>query len=276
MDFLNLDPLIRLALREDIGRGDLTTDSIVTWTGDSPMTARVLAKQPLVVAGWPVFLRTFELLGEVQAEVQVAEGEFCSGGLIGVLRGSASILLRGERVALNLLQRCSGIASQTRKWVELAAGSPVRLLDTRKTTPLWRALDKYAVRQGGGHNHRMGLDDAVLIKENHVQLAQGLSAAVEACRKQVSHLSKIEVEVQTLDQLREAISLGVEVVMLDNMSPTEVREAVRINAGRCLLEASGGIREDNLEAYAATGVDYISLGALTHSFHSSDISMLLE
>ena len=275
MDFLNLDPLIRSALQEDVGRGDLTTEAVAA-VGDRTMVARVLAKEPLVVAGWPVFARVFSLLGDVAAESRVSEGAVFEGGVLGQLAGPASTLLTGERVALNFLQRCCGIASQTREWVNLVQAYPVRLLDTRKTTPLLRSLEKYAVRMGGGFNHRMGLDDAVLIKENHIRLAGGLSEAVVACRTRVSHLCKIEVEVQTLDQLEEALSLAVEIVMLDNFSPAQAREAVEKVGGRCLIEASGGITRENLLEYAPTGVDFISIGALTHSFRSSDISLLLD
>ncbi len=275
MDFLDLDPLLRRALQEDLGRGDLTTSAVAS-VGDQTMVARVLAKEPLVVAGWPVFARVFSQLGEVSARSLVDEGAFFPGGVMGLLEGHASVLLKGERVALNFLQRCSGIASQAREWVNLVEAHPVRLLDTRKTTPLWRVLEKYAVRMGGGFNHRMGLDDAVLIKENHIRLAGGLGEAVRACRARVSHLCKIEVEVQSREQLEEAVALSVDVVMLDNFSPERVRAAVRQVGGKCLLEVSGGITRENLLEYAATGVDFISIGALTHSFKSCDISMLLD
>ncbi len=275
MDFLDLDPLLRRALQEDLGRGDLTTSAVAS-VGDQTMVARVLAKEPLVVAGWPVFARVFSQLGEVSARSLVDEGAFSPGGVMGLLEGHASVLLKGERVALNFLQRCSGIASQAREWVNLVEAHPVRLLDTRKTTPLWRVLEKYAVRMGGGFNHRMGLDDAVLIKENHIRLAGGLGEAVRACRARVSHLCKIEVEVQSREQLEEAVALSVDVVMLDNFSPERVRAAVRQVGGKCLLEVSGGITRENLLEYAATGVDFISIGALTHSFKSCDISMLLD
>ncbi len=215
-------------------------------------------------------------MGEIEAEVLHAEGSQVEAGLMGTLRGSARVLLSAERVALNLLQRTCGIATRTRHLVELTAGTGVKVLDTRKTTPLWRAVEKYCVVAGGGFNHRFGLDDAVLIKENHIALAGGIKQAVENCRSFVPHLHKIEVEVRNLEELDEALETGCEAILLDNMSVEEATEAVARVAGRCLLEVSGGIDESNIRSYAETGVDFISVGALTHSTPASDISLLIE
>jgi nicotinate-nucleotide pyrophosphorylase (carboxylating) len=278
MDWLALDPLLRDALQEDVGRGDLTTEAILYGRpgAEAVASARILAKEELVLAGWPVFVRVFELLGSVESEAGYAEGVPVGRGLLGVLRADPGVLLKGERVALNLLQRLCGIASETRLCVELVAHTKARIVDTRKTTPLWRVLEKYAVRAGGGHNHRMGLDDGVLIKENHIALAGGLRQAIEACRRKTRHLLKLEVEVRSLDELRQALECGVDAILLDNLSVEEVRTAVRLTCERCLLEVSGGITRSNLVAYAETGVDLISLGALTHSARARDISMLVD
>lgn len=278
MDWLSLDPWLREALREDLGRGDLTTRAVLG-TGPSPSgpaKARVVAREPFVLAGWPVFLRVFQLLGRVESEVLFQEGEQVAPGTIGTLQGDPGVLLQGERVALNFLQRLSGIATLTQRCVQQISHTGVRLLDTRKTTPLWRSLEKYAVRMGGGHNHRFGLDDGVLIKENHVTLAGGITAAVNRCRRSAGHLHKIEVEVRNLEEVQEALEAGAEVLLLDNMTPSQVRRVVELAKGKCLLEVSGGVREDNLLEYAETGVEFISLGRLTHSVRSADISLLVE
>ena len=278
MDFLSLDPLLRQALREDLGRGDITTEAILRANphADGVRTAQVLARQRMVLAGWPVFLRVFQLLGPVTGRVRHGEGDRVAPGCLGTLEGSASTLLKAERVALNLLQRLCGIATRTRGCVDRVGSGRVRILDTRKTTPLWRSLEKYAVRMGGGQNHRMGLDDGVLIKENHIAAGGGVRAAVEACREHCGHLQRIEVEVTNQDELAEALAAGVEAVLLDNMPVEEVRRSVAACAGRCLVEASGGITRHNLRAYAETGVDFISMGSLTHSVASSDISLTLD
>ena len=285
MDLLSLEPLLKAALQEDLGHGDLTTEAISKGSaGNSSgvsFLARVEAREELVLAGWPVFRRVFQLLGKVQDEVNFSEGSEVGTVTIGVLRAENSVLLRGERVALNFLQRLCGVATTTRKYVDLVAHTPVKLLDTRKTTPLWRSLEKYAVRMGGGYNHRQGLDDGILIKENHLAVAGGIEAAVQACRNRESRnrkdrLQRIEVEVRTVRELEEAIGAGADSVLLDNMAVDDVQRAVQITKGRCLLEASGGINENNVVQYAQTGVDFISLGILTHSYRASDISMLLE
>ncbi len=278
MDFLSLDPLLRQALQEDLGRGDITTEAILQSNphADGVRTAQVLARQRMILAGWPVFIRVFQLLGPVSGQVRYGEGEWVEPGCLGTLEGSVSFLLKAERVALNFLQRLCGIATRTRGCVDRAGSGHVRVLDTRKTTPLWRTLEKYAVRMGGGQNHRMGLDDGVLIKENHIAAAGGVRAAVEACRERSGHLQQIRVEVTDQDELAAALDAGADVVLLDNMTVEQVRRSVAACVGRCLVEASGGITGRNVQAYAETGVDFISMGSLTHSAASSDISLMLD
>ena len=279
MDFRDLDPLLLESLHEDIGRGDITTNSVLAGVPTDARMSRgvVVAKAPLVLAGWPLFARVFELLGDVDVDCPFSESEhIAQGSELGILHADMAVLLKGERVALNLLQRCCGVATLTRRFVEKIRHTEARILDTRKTTPLWRAVEKYAVRTGGGVNHRLGLDDAVLLKENHIALVGGISQAVEACRRSLSHLHKIEVEVRSLDELEQAIEAGTDVVMLDNMTPNEVKEAVLHAAGRCVIEVSGGVNEDNVAAYAEAGADFISIGALTHSYQASDISLLVK
>lgn len=280
MDFLDLDPLLRQALREDLGRGDITTDAILERSGSlkggAQVQAKIVANEEFVLAGWPVFVRVFQLLGDIEGEAYFEEGSSVGRETVGKLSGAPSVVLKGERVALNFLQRMSGVATQTRKYVSLIAHTRAKVLDTRKTTPLWRTLEKYAVRIGGGHNHRFGLDDGILIKENHIAIGGGIEAAINACRSQSAHLHKIEVEVKNLEELGQAISAGADVVLLDNMTPRQVEEAVKIANGRCVLEVSGGVRESSIIEYAETGVDLISLGVLTHSYRSVDMSLLLE
>lgn len=276
MDFLSLDNRLREALREDIGRGDVTTESIVEGTtSEHTCEARIVAKEDLVLAGWPVFVRVFELLGPVAVRSESQEGALVpAGSTLGCVRGPGNVLLQGERVALNMLQRMCGVASLTREYAQAIAGTGARILDTRKTTPLWRDLEKYAVRVGGGVNHRRGLDDGILIKENHIAWAGGIAAAVRACIRRSSHLQKVEIEVTNLEQLEEALQAGAEIVMLDNMNVEQVREAVKVSAGRCLLEVSGGVNLGTIRKYAETGIDFVSVGALTHSYRARDISML--
>ena len=278
MNSLNLEPLIRLALQEDIGSGDITTEAILQKSrqSDSVLEAKVVAKESFTLAGWPVFLQVFELLGPVEGESQIVEGDLVRPGVLGSIRARPSMLLQGERLALNFLQRMCGVATLTRKCVDLVAPTKVRILDTRKTTPLWRTLEKYAVRMGGGNNHRLGLYDGILIKENHIALAGGITQALEACRERRNHLQKVEIEVTSLEELEEALEAGADAVLLDNMEPGTVAEAVGLAQGRCQLEVSGGVHEGNLLQYAQAGVDFISLGALTHSHRAVDISLQLE
>ncbi|MEE8348771.1 MAG: carboxylating nicotinate-nucleotide diphosphorylase [Acidobacteriota bacterium] len=282
MDFLNLDPLLRQALAEDLGRGDITTDAILGRRGFSTrdeirIEATLIAKEELVLAGWPLFVRVFELLGAVETKPCFEEGTpVPRGELVGTLEGTASLLLKGERVALNFLQHLCGIATLTRRYVDLVAHTQAKVLDTRKTTPLWRSLDRYAVRIGGGHNHRFGLDDGILIKENHISVAGGVREAIEACRASKNHLQKIEVEVRNNEEITDALGAGVDILLLDNMTPEQVREAVERVQGRCLVEVSGGVDETNIVQYAEAGADLVSSGILTHSSPSSDLSLILE
>ncbi len=279
MNFLNLDERLNDALAEDLGRGDITTDAVIHSPGarSSRASARVLAKESLVLAGWPILVRVFRLLGPVEDEVAFKEGECVGQGqTLGYVRGEPGTLLKGERVGLNILQRMCGIATETREFVNRVSHTRAKILDTRKTTPLWRDLEKYAVRCGGGYSHRQGLDDGILIKENHSAVAGGIAEAIRACREAGSHLHRIEVEVRDLNELREALSARADIVLLDNMSVDQVKEAVGIVDGQARIEVSGGIRQENVAAYAEAGVDFISLGALTHSYRSRDISILLD
>jgi len=279
MNFLSLDERLNDALREDLGRGDITTDAVIRSIGSPAVkaTARVLAKESLVLAGWPILVRVFRLLGAVEDEVAFGEGD-CVGKdqTIGYVRGEPATLLNGERVGLNILQRMCGIASETREYVSRVSHTRAKILDTRKTTPLWRDLEKYAVRCGGGYSHRHGLDDGILIKENHSAVAGGVAKAIRACREAGSHLHRVEVEVRDLDELKEALSAKADIVLLDNMSPEKVTEAVGIINGQALIEVSGGIKKENIAAYAEAGAEFISLGVLTHSYRSRDISILLD
>lgn len=282
MDFLSLDPLLKQALQEDLGRGDITTEAILGMSKSSlrgaiQAQAVLVGKEKFILAGWPIFVRVFQLLGEVQAQTSFEEGaQVEQESTVGKLSGAASLLLKGERVAMNFLQRMSGVATQTRKYVELVAHTTAKVLDTRKTTPLWRSLERYAVRTGGGLNHRFGLDDGILIKENHIAIAGGIEAALDACRSRLKHLHKIEIEVRNLEEVSQAINAGAEVLLLDNMSTQEVQEAVQAVKGRCVLEVSGGVNESNIVKYAEVGVDFISLGTLTHSSPSVDLSLILK
>jgi nicotinate-nucleotide pyrophosphorylase (carboxylating) len=279
MNFLSLDERLNDALIEDLGRGDITTDAVVKSLGGVPSkaTARVIAKEDLILAGWPILVRVFRLLGQVEDNACFAEGDLVSrGATIGEVRGDSATLLKGERVALNIIQRMCGIASETHQFTKRVAHTRARILDTRKTTPLWRDLEKYSVRAGGGYSHRQGLDDGILIKENHIAVAGGLEKAIDACREASSHLHRLEVEVRNLDELKVALASGADIVLLDNMSVEEVRKAVELIKGRAQIEVSGGIGIDTVAAYAEAGADFVSLGALTHSYRARDISILLN
>jgi len=272
---LTVEPLIRAALLEDLAHGsDLTTDAIVPY--ELQTTARIGARAPGVIAGLDAALLAFELLepGSVHADIHVHDGESVKrGAVVADLRGPAHVLLTGERTMLNLLSRLSGIATATHALVQAVAGTRAHVVDTRKTTPGLRILEKYAVRCGGGSNHRFGLDDAVLIKDNHLALAGSVHAAVERVRAHAGHMVKIEVEVDTLDQLREALAEPIDAVLLDNMEPAILREAVRIAGGKVLTEASGGIRPETIAAVASAGVDLISVGWLTHGAPALDLGL---
>jgi nicotinate-nucleotide pyrophosphorylase (carboxylating) len=264
--------LIQLALAEDIGRGDLTTEATVA--ADTQAEATILQKAPGVLAGLPVVEAVFAALDpRVRIERVAEEGSWGDRRVVARLTGPARAILTGERTALNFVQRLSGVATMSRRARELLEGTNATVLDTRKTTPGHRVLEKYAVRVGGCHNHRAGLDDAVLIKENHIRAAGGITAAVTAARRRTGPAQLIEVEVTTPAELDEALAAGAELILLDNHTIAGLRTAVAQAAGRARLEASGGITLDNLAEIARTGVDYISLGALTHSAPSIDFSL---
>jgi len=271
-----LDDFLIRALVEDTGGGDITTESCVS--SDSLAAAKLYAKGGGVVCGLEVAARVFALADvSVVFTAHIPEGGTVqTGGLIATAEGPARALLTAERTALNLLQRMSGIATATAAAVQAVRGTKARIADTRKTVPGLRALDKYAVRAGGGHNHRFNLADGVLIKDNHIAAAGGIAAAVAMARRNVSHTLKIEVETETLAQVREALDAGADIIMLDNMHNNTMAEAVRFVDGRALTEASGNMGEKDLAAVAATGVDIISIGALTHTVTALDISMKLE
>lgn len=273
---LSLDRFIETALLEDIHTGDITTQAVVP--AHCPATARFVAKDDFVLAGIHVAERVFKRLSsEVLFTVFCEDGaRVASGTVIATVQGNAAELLMGERVALNLLQRLSGIATVTARYVEEVRGTKARIVDTRKTTPCLRSLEKYAVRAGGGFNHRIGLFDGVLIKENHITAAGGIFEAIRRARAYIPHTMKIEIEAESLEQVDEALAAGADIIMLDNMSLADMRTAVETISGRVLVEASGGVVLDSVRAIAETGVDIISVGALTHSPRAVDISMLLE
>jgi nicotinate-nucleotide pyrophosphorylase (carboxylating) len=263
--------LIQAAIEEDLGRGDVTTDATIAEQVTS--RARLNTKEAIVLAGMEVFIEVYAVLDSaVHIKSAHHDGEFLAAGtLIAELEGPARSLLAGERVALNFLQRLCGIATLTRRYVEAVKGYNVEIIDTRKTTPGWRLLEKYAVRIGGGKNHRHDLGDGVLIKDNHIVAAGGIRQAVDMARKHSHHLLKIEVEVETLEQVEEALQAGAEVIMLDNMPPALLAEGVKMIGGRALVEASGGISLASVLDVARTGVDLISVGKLTHSAPAADI-----
>ena len=265
--------LIADALAEDIGSGDITTDNLVA--PDQTGTAVILAKESMVLAGLSVAIQVFESLDPTLVmESRYADGaDLAAGDQILALRGRLGPLLHGERTALNFLQRMSGIATHVRAYAAAVSDHPVRLVDTRKTVPGWRVLEKYAVRIGGAANHRMGLYDGVLIKDNHIAACGGIAKAVARVRANISHLVKIEVEVGTQAEVAEALRAGADVIMLDNMNLDEIRRAiVKINR-RAIVEISGNVSLEKLPELARTGVDIISVGALTHQARSVDISM---
>lgn len=268
------EPIVRRALEEDLGRaGDLTSDAIlpVGLKAEAAVVARAAGR----VAGLHASLSAFTLLDStIEIEVLVTDGEDAEKGqTLATVRGSARSLLSAERTALNLLGRLCGIATVTRDLVALVAPHGAHVVCTRKTTPGLRVLEKYAVRCGGARNHRFGLDDAVLIKDNHVALAGGIRPAIERARQHVGHLVKIELEVDSLEQLEEALTLGVDVVLLDNMPVETLRQAVKMAKGRAITEASGGITPATAAAIAATGVDLLSVGWLTHSAPALDVAL---
>jgi nicotinate-nucleotide pyrophosphorylase (carboxylating) len=269
----DVERVVAAALAEDVGSGDATTLALVP--EGARCRAELLLEEPGVVCGVPIAAAVFRALDpEVRVEGKLDEGTAVTDvpAVVAELEGPARAILSGERVALNLLGRLSGIASLTRRFAELTDGTPTTVLDTRKTTPGLRALEKYAVRCGGGRNHRAGLYDGVLVKENHLRVAGGVAAALAALDGRIDGLP-VEVEAETLAQVREALEAGAPRILLDNMSPEEVREAVELTAGRAELEASGGVSLATVRAYAETGVDFVSVGALTHAARSLHVSL---
>lgn len=276
LNFFGLRNLIEFSLSEDVGSGDLTTNSIVP--ANAVSTGYIVAKEAGVIAGIPIAKRVFQCLDpDARFFVYTRDGEQVDKGRVLMeIHGNTRAILTGERLALNFLQRLSGIATRTAQLVKLIGGDKPAIVDTRKTTPGLRVLEKYAVRMGGGHNHRFGLYDAVLIKDNHIKIAGGIPKAIELARFGSPHTAKVEVEVEDLDGVKDALEAGADIIMLDNMAPELMRKAVDLVDGHALVEASGGITEETIQAVLAAGVDLISVGALTHSVKSLDISLDLE
>ncbi|MCK4537125.1 MAG: carboxylating nicotinate-nucleotide diphosphorylase [Desulfuromonadales bacterium] len=274
MNQIAVDQIIRTALAEDIGTGDVTTASTIE--AGTPARAQLVAKEDFLLSGVEVAARVFRLLDSAAAfEPLIHDGQSVKRGeVLAWIKGDAAVLLQGERVALNLLQRMSGVATLTSQFVAEVEGTGAVIVDTRKTTPGLRILEKYSVRMGGGGNHRMALYDGVLIKENHIVAAGGISAAVARARQNVPHTLKIETEVRNQDEVVEALEAGADILLLDNMDLEQLRAAVELVDGRAVTEASGGVNLETVRAIAETGVCLISIGALTHSYRSVDISML--
>lgn len=277
MDVNTLKKAIARFLHEDIGSGDLTSEAILP--PDQTGTAEFVAKGSFVVCGMEsvaplVFTTQNPAINITQASKDKTLA--APGDILFAAKGPVLDLLQAERVALNLVQRLCGIATLTAQFVARVKPLPVRILDTRKTTPGLRLLEKYAVRTGGGHNHRFNLADGILIKDNHIQACGSIKNAVARMRESIPHTMKIEVEASSMEQVRECVSCSVDIIMLDNMTPAMMREAVKVAGGRAFLEASGGITLENVREVAETGVDYISIGALTHSAPACDISMRLR
>ncbi len=270
---LQADQLILEALREDISSEDVTTNSVMKEAVKGEVD--LICKQDGIIAGLDVFRRVFQLLDEkTEAEFYCADGdEVKKGQLMGKVTGDIRVLLSGERVALNYLQRMSGIATYTHSVAELLKGSGTKLLDTRKTTPNMRIFEKYAVRVGGGYNHRYNLSDGVLLKDNHIGAAGSVARAVKMAKEYAPFVRKIEVEAENLDMVKEAVEAGADIIMLDNMSSEEMKEAIRVIGGRAETECSGNVTKENIGRLVSLGVDYISSGALTHSAPILDISL---
>jgi nicotinate-nucleotide pyrophosphorylase (carboxylating) len=276
-DLPSVRALIDVALAEDIGRGDLTTQ--LTVPGELRATAAIVAKQDGVLAGAPLVDRVVAAVGARDAVIRhhASDGAaFAAGARLISIEGGAADLLVAERTALNFVQHLSGVATLTRRFVDAVGGTRARVVDTRKTTPGLRALEKYAVCAGGGHNHRLGLDDGILIKDNHIVAAGGVAAAVTAARRGAPHTARVQIECASLAQVDEALAAGVDAILLDNMSVDQLAAAVRRIAGRAVVEASGGVTLATIRDIAQTGVDLISVGALTHSAPAIDLSMKIE
>lgn len=276
MNYLGLDNFLLDALKEDIGTGDITTECCVPEEAQSRAVFR--CKQAGVVCGLEVARRVFFLLDpKVQFESKVSEGTKVQvGDVVATISGPSRSILSGERVALNLMQHMSGVATQTARMVERVAGTHAVIVDTRKTTPGMRVLEKYAVRMGGGTNHRFNLADGVLIKDNHIVAAGGITNAVNNARKMVPHTLKIEVETTNFEEIQEALEAGADIIMLDNMSCADMKKAVELIAGRAKVEASGNMGSRDIREVAEAGVDLISIGALTHSVEALDISLQFQ
>lgn len=270
---IQADKLIRMALEEDVSSEDVTTCAVIG--PDRQARADLLCKQDGIIAGLSVFERVFQILDpEAKVEFRCEDGDTVSKGqLLAVVSGNAHAILTGERTALNYLQRMSGIATYTNQVVSLLEGSSIRLLDTRKTTPNMRIFEKYAVRVGGGYNHRYNLSDGVLLKDNHINAAGGVAEAVKAAQEYAPFVRKIEVETETLEMVREAVEAGADIIMLDNMTLEDMKKAVEITAGKAKTECSGNVTRENIENLKKIGVDYISCGALTHSAPILDVSL---
>ena len=272
LNYLIVDKIINDALKEDIPYGDITASSIVT--NGSKAKASLIAKEDGIICGLPVFERVFTILGDVTFKSFINEGSSVTkGDIIGELYGDALNILMGERVALNLLQKMSGIATLTNKFVKEIEHTDAKLLDTRKTTANLRILEKYAVKIGGGHNHRFSLSDGILIKDNHIGYAGSIKNAIKLAKENSSFVRKIEVETEYKEQILEAIEAGADIIMLDNMTPNQAKEMVKLIAGRAITECSGNITLDTIRSYALSGVDFISSGELTHSVKAFDISL---
>lgn len=270
---LNADELILSALREDITSEDITTNSVMREYQIGEV--ELICKQDGVIAGLDVFKRTFELLdSKTKVTFTKKDGDTVKNGdKIGVVRGDIRVLLSGERTALNYLQRMSGIATYTRSIADLLKGSKTKLLDTRKTTPNMRVFEKYAVKVGGGYNHRYNLSDGILLKDNHIGAAGGVKEAVQMAKEYAPFVRKIEIEVENIDMLKEALDAGADIIMLDNMSVEDMKEAVKLVSGKAETECSGNVTKENVERLVDIGVDYISSGALTHSSQILDLSL---
>ena len=270
---LNADELIKLALREDISSEDVTTNAVMRSYRKGEV--QLICKQDGIIAGLEVFKRVFELLDDAaKVEFYAKDGdEVKNGQLLGTITGDIRVLLSGERTALNYLQRMSGIATYTNSIAKLLEGSKTKLLDTRKTTPNMRIFEKYAVKVGGGYNHRYNLSDGILLKDNHIGAAGGVKEAIAMAKEYAPFVRKIEVETENLDMVREAVEAGADIIMLDNMTPEQMKEAIKIIDGRAETECSGNVTRENVEQVVNIGVDYISSGALTHSAPILDLSL---
>lgn len=272
-DLFMIDDIIKSALREDVGTGDITTNSTIP--ADKEISGKFIAKESGVVCGLPVVKRVFEIVDScIKLSCNIKDGDYVEKGtIIAEVSGPARSILTGERVSLNFLQLMSGIATRTNACVKQVLGTKAMITDTRKTTPGLRAIEKYAVKAGGGHNHRYNLADGVLLKDNHIAAAGGITAAVKAARGNIPHTLKIEVEVENMQMIEEAVACGADIIMLDNMTVEEMAEAVKFIDGRALVEASGNMGDRDLMEVAKTGVDIISIGALTHTIKAMDISL---